>query len=85
MVNVEQIESEHFFNGYKTAEITQNESAIPQIGQSIEDMERDLILHTLQFTSDNKEEAAKILKVTTRTLRNKLHKYGTVKELGFSI
>ncbi|MGR3179071.1 MAG: sigma-54-dependent transcriptional regulator [Candidatus Anammoxibacter sp.] len=77
MANVEQIGSGHFFNGYRTAEIVENESVKPQVGQSIEDMERDLILHTLQHTSDNKEEAAKILKVTTRTLRNKLHKYGT--------
>ncbi|MGR3317809.1 MAG: sigma-54-dependent transcriptional regulator [Candidatus Anammoxibacter sp.] len=77
MANVEQLGSGHFFNGYRTVEVTQNESVKPEIGQSIEDMERDLILHTLKYTSDNKEEAAKILKVTTRTLRNKLHKYGT--------
>ncbi|MGR3219779.1 MAG: sigma-54-dependent transcriptional regulator [Candidatus Anammoxibacter sp.] len=77
MADVEQIGPGHFFNGYRTVEVEEKESVKSQIGQSIEDMERDLILHTLRYTSDNKEQAAKILKVTTRTLRNKLHKYGS--------
>lgn len=78
MADVDEIDSEHFFNGYKMAE-TQKDDAKPQVGQSIEDVERDLILHTLKYTSGNKEDAARILKVTTRTLRNKLHRYGEFK------
>ena len=47
----------------------------PDVGTSIGDMERDLILKTLEHTAGNKEEAARILKVSSRTLRNKLARY----------
>ena len=43
--------------------------------QSIEDAERDLIFTTLEKTGGNKTKAAELLKITTRTLRNKLNKY----------
>jgi DNA-binding NtrC family response regulator len=46
------------------------------VGQSIDEMERALILKTLEVTGGNKTEAARILKVTPRTLRNKLGRYG---------
>jgi len=45
------------------------------VGQSIDDVERSLILKTLASTRGNKTEAARILKVTPRTLRNKLGRY----------
>jgi len=45
------------------------------VGKSIEQVERDLILRTLDETDGNKTAAAKILKVTARTLRNKLQRY----------
>jgi len=48
--------------------------AVP-VGQSIDDVERALILKTLESTGGNKTEAARILKVTPRTLRNKLGRY----------
>ncbi|MCR4321123.1 MAG: sigma-54 dependent transcriptional regulator [Candidatus Brocadiaceae bacterium] len=44
-------------------------------GKAIEDVERDLIYNTLEKTGGNKTRAAELLKITTRTLRNKLHKY----------
>ena len=44
-------------------------------GKAIEDVERDLIYSTLGKTGGNKTRAAELLKITTRTLRNKLHKY----------
>ena len=47
----------------------------PAVGTSICEMERDLILKTLEHTCGNKEEAARILKVSSRTLRNKLARY----------
>ncbi|HRU07201.1 MAG TPA: sigma-54 dependent transcriptional regulator [Candidatus Brocadiia bacterium] len=49
----------------------------PQIsvGTSLEDAERMLILQTLKKTHGNRTQAADILKVTTRTLRNKLQTY----------
>ena len=45
------------------------------VGQSIDDVERQLILKTLASTRGTKTEAARILKVTPRTLRNKLGRY----------
>jgi len=45
-------------------------------GRSVDEVERDLILKTLACTGGNKSEAARLLKVTTRTLRNKLGRYG---------
>lgn len=44
-------------------------------GNAIEDVERGLIYSTLEKTGGNKTRAAELLKITTRTLRNKLHKY----------
>ncbi|HUT35612.1 MAG TPA: sigma-54 dependent transcriptional regulator [Planctomycetota bacterium] len=46
------------------------------VGRSIDDVERDLILKTLRSTGGNKTEAARLLRVTPRTLRNKLGRYG---------
>jgi len=45
------------------------------VGKSIEEVERDLILRTLEETGGNKTAAARILRVTARTLRNKLQRY----------
>jgi len=45
------------------------------VGQSIGEVERELILRTLESTGGNKTEAARILQVTPRTLRNKLGRY----------
>lgn len=44
-------------------------------GKAIEDVERDLIYNTLEKTGGNKTRAAELLKITTRTLRNKLNRY----------
>ncbi len=38
-------------------------------------MEKELILQTLMVTKGNKTKASKILGITPRTMRNKLHKY----------
>ena len=45
------------------------------VGQAIEEVERWLILKTLQHTAGNRTAAAGMLGVTTRTLRNKLGRY----------
>jgi len=44
--------------------------------KSFEDLEKEIILKTLQKTTNNKNETAEILGITTRTLRNKLVSYG---------
>jgi DNA-binding NtrC family response regulator len=45
-------------------------------GGTISDMEKKLIFDTLKAVDGNKTEAAKILGVSIRTIRNKLHEYG---------
>jgi len=42
---------------------------------TVADMEKDLILHTLEKTGNNKSKAAEILGISSRTLRNKLKEY----------
>ncbi|MBF0320907.1 MAG: sigma-54-dependent Fis family transcriptional regulator [Nitrospirae bacterium] len=46
--------------------------------RGIKEMERDLILKTLEDVSGNKTKAAKILGVSVRTIRNKLNEYGKI-------
>jgi DNA-binding NtrC family response regulator len=45
------------------------------VGTTVDEMERRLILHTLQHTGNNKTRAAEILGISLKTLHNKLHKY----------
>jgi two-component system, response regulator FlrC len=47
------------------------------IGRTVADVERDLILETLQHTYGNRTHAAGILGISIRTLRNKLRQYGS--------
>jgi two-component system response regulator FlrC len=50
-------------------------SAPPANGK-LRDMERDMILKTLKEVNGNKSQAAKVLGVSVRTVRNKLNEYG---------
>jgi DNA-binding NtrC family response regulator len=43
---------------------------------TLRDVERDMILKTLKEVNGNKSKAAKLLGVSVRTVRNKLHEYG---------
>lgn len=45
------------------------------IGRKLEDVERDMILNTLDHTLGNRTHAATILGISIRTLRNKLAQY----------
>lgn len=49
-------------------------------GQTIEDVERELIRATLEQVNDNKTAAAEMLGISTKTLYNRLHAYGDFKE-----
>jgi len=42
---------------------------------TIAEVEKQLIFSTLKRTSDNRTQAADILGISVRTLRNKLHQY----------
>jgi DNA-binding NtrC family response regulator len=46
-----------------------------RLGSSAEDVERELVLRTLEFAGGNKTLAAKILKFSPKTLYNKLARY----------
>lgn len=49
------------------------------IGTTVDAMERELILQTLQATGNNKTRAAELLGVSLKTLHNKLKEYGSEK------
>ncbi len=72
--------------GPNTAMITQNpsvQSAVVSatavtrslVGRTVSDVERDLILDTLDHCLGNRTHAANILGISIRTLRNKLKEY----------
>jgi two-component system response regulator HydG len=46
-----------------------------RLGSSAEEVERELVLKTLEFTGGNKTLTAKILKFSPKTLYNKLARY----------
>lgn len=45
------------------------------VGQTVADVERHLILDTLDYFRGNRTHAARILGISIRTLRNKLNEY----------
>jgi len=52
-----------------------------EVGSTIYEAERKLILKTLKAQGGNRTKAAEILGISTRTLRNKLHEYGLKDEM----
>jgi len=46
-----------------------------RLGQTMEDVERDFLFHTINFVDGNKTRAAKMLDISLKTLHNKLAKY----------
>lgn len=72
-------------NGFTQARVAQNITPAPAlqnegnvttlIGKTIADVERDMILDTLGHTLGNRTQAATILGISIRTLRNKLQQY----------
>ncbi len=52
------------------------DNAAPLVGRTVADVERELILNTLQNCLGNRTHAANILGISIRTLRNKLKEYG---------
>ncbi|MDX2028083.1 MAG: sigma-54 dependent transcriptional regulator [Alphaproteobacteria bacterium] len=56
------------------AELSERNSKL--VGRTVADVERDLIIDTLQHCLGNRTHAANILGISIRTLRNKLKQYG---------
>ena len=46
------------------------------MGTTVREMEKQLILKTLESSDGNRTNAADTLGISSRTLRNKLHEYG---------
>jgi len=55
---------------------TVNKSSAVSAGQTIEDVEKELIRVTLNKVDGNKTQAADMLGISTKTLYNRLHAYG---------
>ena len=84
MIDSEVLMPEHFENMLNMQK-TKKSNEI-SVGQTIEDVERELIYKTLEKTGGNKTRAAEILDVTPRTLRNKLSRYKELQsEFGLNI
>lgn len=62
--------------GQEQATGTGGAATTPKIGTTVADMEKKLILDTLDHVLGNRTAAAKILGISIRTLRNKLKEYG---------
>ncbi len=52
-----------------------SDNGLVKTGMTIQEAERRLILKTLESTNENRTQAAKILGISIRTLRNKLNEY----------
>ena len=50
-------------------------AVVVEVGTTVDEAERQLILKTLNSTNNNKTRAAEILGITTKTLQNKLKEY----------
>lgn len=62
--------------GNNTVEPLENPGAVETlVGRKIADVERDMIISTLEHTLGNRTHAANILGISIRTLRNKLNQY----------
>ncbi len=59
-----------------TGEATNTANKNELVGRTVESVERDLILDTLNYCLGNRTHAANILGISIRTLRNKLKLYG---------
>ena len=52
-----------------------NEIASQLVGHTVEEVERELVLHTLAYCNGSRTRAATLLKISIRTLRNKINEY----------
>lgn len=74
------LEARHLPPGFgsKTVRLAADNGASVQleVGTTVDEAERRLILKTLESTSNNKTRAAEILAISLKTLHNKLKEYG---------
>ncbi len=53
-----------------------------EVGTTVDEAERRLILKTLESTQNNKTRAAEILGISLKTMHNKLKEYGSAGAAG---
>jgi DNA-binding NtrC family response regulator len=83
----QEIETRHLPPGFGTkavkppvdAGISPNAIQV-EVGATVDEGERRLILKTLESTNNNKTRAAEILGISLKTLHNKLKDYGRLKD-----
>ncbi|MDX9973021.1 MAG: sigma-54 dependent transcriptional regulator [FCB group bacterium] len=69
------LQAEDFALGIRRASSSNGNGVSVPIGTTVADMERKLILSTLDHYGQNRTHAAKVLDISVRTLRNKLKEY----------
>lgn len=69
------VESEDIFVPGAAPLPSPDQTPSPQAGATVREMEKELIMATLVRTDGNRTEAAKLLGISLRTLRNKLNEY----------
>jgi DNA-binding NtrC family response regulator len=57
--------------------LDESNSVRVEVGTTVDEAERQLILKTLHSTHNNKTKAAEILGISSKTLQNKLKEYST--------
>lgn len=70
-----QIEVERVATTMGSAVASGSEALMIRSGMTVAEMEKALILETLRCTGYNRTQASKLLGISIRTLRNKLHEY----------
>lgn len=73
--NEKTITHHHLKDELQTLTLPPSNGGGANVGQSLDQMERNLILKTLHSVEGNRTKAAHILGISVRTLRNKLHEY----------
>ena len=58
--------------------LSANELVPLLVGHSVEEIERELVLHTLRHFEGNRMHAARVLGVSVRGLRNKISEYAAM-------
>jgi len=56
---------------------TSRSPLVLQVGTTVNEAERQLILRTLESTGGNKTKAAEVLSISLKTLHNKLKEYSS--------
>jgi two-component system response regulator FlrC len=70
------------WNRVNSRALTVDEVIPHLVGHTIEDVERGLILHTLAHHHGSRTISARVLGISIRCIRNKIHDY---EELGISV